>query len=1119
MNGNGCDWLPLLLLLAAVAVALQSELRHATCDNEERFENQMMCAGKEFGCLVPYPDNCSLFLVCDCVYPTVKLCPGELWWDNETQVCNYAQVTKCIYYTFTTPDPTTTAKTSRPEGNTTMTTLSWSTTEENWPTSSYDPPPPPPGINETFCKNFKDGSVHRYPYDCNAYINCTLGWPVLNYCAPDKVFNQHLLICDTPETAQCEPLPLPSTTTTVEPSTTTIEPTTTTPDDGQCGAPPAGIEDDFCWSLGNGFYVYPYDCNAYLSCRNGCTNLAYCIPDKLFNPLLHICDTPNSVQCTPKPFPTTTIATTQGSTVETSTTLIPSTTVATTTTTIATTAAPTTLPPGVNENACRKYPDNTRLPYAGNCSQYLLCQNQEVILGQCANGLLFNPDLGICDEAKDVYCYGDRTTSSTSTTSTTAAPTTVTIPTTTTPGAAELCADQEVGASFPYVEDCSKYILCLGGGEYYIAPCAGGYYDPKSQACGPNVSPTACKEKDTTTTTTTTVATTTTTEAVTPPATTTTVRPEEPAGICGGKEDGEMIAYPRDCSKYIVCVSPIPVAFYCLEGFYFNAKRQQCVSWQESDCDQEISTTPGYTSAPLEPTICTNSSRDTFPYPENCQWYIRCVNDYIYMMDVCNCGEYYDPIEGVCGADVPRDACRWDYTSTTTAEPTTESTTAITRPPPQKGPCDDATNGELVPYPNDCSKYIKCDRPIASAFDCEEGEEFSPELRKCMDASLANCNPGPTGPSTGTTPILTTANSDTSTTQEMSTTETTLSTTESTPSITTESTPSTTVDISTTESTPSTTVEISTTESTPSTTVEISTTQAISTTETSTTEITPTTAPPSGICGGKDEGTLVPYPNNCGKYIICKEPIPIGYDCPEGLEFSPTELECMDPDKANCNGGPTPGSTTPIPPYSTETTAESTTAEPSTTTPIITDSTTTDSTSTTATPLTTVTESTTTITDSTSTITDSTSTITDSTSTITDSTSTITDSTSTITDSTSTITDSTSTITDSTSTITDSTSTITDSTTVSTTEEPCTSTPTITDSTTTESTTTTTAIHPDTPNICCGVPLGTILPYPNDCNRYVVCDYPIPYYVVCPEGTAFDPLDLMCTAEGIDSCI
>jgi len=198
----------------------------------------MMCAGKEFGCLVPYPDNCSLFLVCDCIYPTVKLCPAQLWWDNKTQGCNYPQNTKCIYYTFTSTEATPTTTTNKPEDNTTLTTSNWSsTTEENWPTSSYDPPPAPPGISETFCRKYPDGSVHRYPYDCNAYI----------------------------------------------------------------------------------------------SCRNGCTNLAYCITNKLFNPLLHICDTPNSVNCKPEPYPTTTTTTTQGSTVDTSTTIIPSTTVATTT--------------------------------------------------------------------------------------------------------------------------------------------------------------------------------------------------------------------------------------------------------------------------------------------------------------------------------------------------------------------------------------------------------------------------------------------------------------------------------------------------------------------------------------------------------------------------------------------------------------------------------------------------------------------------------------------------------------------------------------------------------------------------------------------------------------------
>ncbi|EDV96450.1 GH15193 [Drosophila grimshawi] len=1084
------------MVLIPATLALVAEPRHEACVNEERYENQVMCAGVQFGYRAPYPDNCTLYLVCDCIYPTVMQCSANLYWDNSTQNCNWPQDVECIYYTI---DTTTTILTVSPTQTTPKTTSPMSsTTETPLPTSSYDPPPPPPGIEMTYCKNFADGSVHRYPYDCNAYINCTHGWPVLNYCEPDKVFNQVLSICDTPETAQCEPLPLPPTTTTAEPTTTTIttelttttaEPTTTTTittttEDGQCGDPPLGIEEDYCEPLGNGFYTYPYNCNAYISCRNGCTGMAYCIPDKLFNPWLHICDTPNSVQCNPEPYPTSTVATTESDTssssggAETITTPVTTESNWSTTTVVTTTTTPA-LPADVDPDACKGLPDYTRLPYAGDCAQFLQCKDNQVVMNQCPKPLLFNPDYLICDEPNDVVCYGDRTTSTSTIppTTTTEEPTTTTSSTTlttmpaTTLGPAELCKDKELGDSFPYVEDCSKYILCLGDGNFYVAMCmVNSYYDPKTGMCGPNVSPTACKETAVATTTTTEATTaerTTTTEAVStttsvaPTQTTTTSTPVQPGGICGNKDEGEMIAYPNDCSKYIVCVSPIPVAFYCRPDSYFNAKQQQCVQWEDSDCDKEASstTTPGYTPAPLEPTMCTNSSRGTFPYPENCQWFIRCVNDYIYMMDVCNCGEYYDPISGECGADVPSDACRWDYTSTTTVATTLAP---VTRPPPQKGPCDDVADGELVPYPNDCSKYIKCDRPIAAAFDCDAGDEFSPVLRKCMEASLANCPGGATtGPgettTKGPTPSTTEEPSttvDTSTTQgisttpETSTTEETSTTqgisttpetstteeTSTTQGISTTPETSTTVDTSTTQGI-STTPETSTTEETSTTqltttTEETSTSETTTTTESTTTEATTTeittTPAPSGICGGKPNGTLVPYPNNCGKYIVCLEPIPIGYDCAEGLEFSPTELECMDPDLANCAPKPTP-KPTPIPTTTTEsstiTTPVSTTV-PADTTPSTTPETTTIST--------------------------------------------------------------------------DSTSTTLETSPITTTPAP-------------------TTMHPDTPNICCGYPLGTILPYPNDCNRYVVCDYPIPYAVACGEGEVFDVEYLQCTDKA--SCI
>ncbi|XP_016982970.1 mucin-5AC [Drosophila rhopaloa] len=1086
-NSNPLPWLLVVIAIfwswqLNVLALPKVEPRHETCNNEQRYENQVMCEGKDFGALVPYPDNCSLFLVCDCLYPTVKLCPANLWWDNQTQLCNYPQAVECIYYSIETPEPTdgTTRITPQPTTSTekittestTRTPETSSTTSSTYPTSSWDPPPVPPGIADDYCRGYKDGSVHRYPYDCQAYINCTNGWPVLNYCIEDKVFNKYLLICDTPDQADCEELPLPTTTTEIPTTSTTEE------DDQTCGPVPEGIEEDYCEPKGNGFYEYPYNCSGYLACKNGCTDLDYCQPDKLFNTWLHICDTPDSVWCDPKPVPTTPGPTEKPSTPSITTTpsTLPSegtsTTESSTTTTEEIIATTPGLPSDVDPNDCRGQPDGTIFAYIGNCSEYLLCQNNQVQMGRCPTPLLFNPDWLVCDDPDDVVCLADRTTTSTTTTEPTTTTEKTTPPTTTTTeattlGPDQMCEAQELGTSFPYAEDCSKYYLCLGNGKWTLAPCIyASYFDPKTGECGPDVSPDACKAPQVTTTTTTTEATTTERTTTTKPTTlqtsttektTTTLAPT--TGICGGRSENENIAYPKVCNKYIVCVSPIPIAFFCPDDTFFSSKLQKCIdSWEESDCEGDQGTTtpePGYTRPPPEPTMCTNSSRDTFPYPENCQWFIRCVDEYIYMMDVCNCGEYYDPITGKCGVDVPSDACRWDYASTTstTSEPTT--TTAVTRPPPQKGPCDDVDDGALVSYPNDCSKYIKCDRPIAEAFDCEKGDEFSVELEKCVDASLANCSIKTTTTPAGDDSSSSTTEPTTESSTISTTVLSTLSTTESTTELSTESS----TELSTVSTTESTT-ESSTQVPTESTTISTTSEPESSSTEpaTTTTGASTTAKPAEGVCDGKTDGSLVPYPRNCSKYIECQYPIPVGFDCADGLEFSPTELTCMDPELAGCS----PRSTTP---GLTTLTTESTTPK-TTTTESTTDSTTSE---------TSTTESTTPITTTTISTTVSTTPIT----------------------------------------------TTTESTTVSTT--PITTTTELTTvSTTTESTTTSAppvTLDPYTPNICCGKPLGTLMAYPNDCRRYVVCDYPIPYAVDCDEGTVFDEKLLECTAQSNERCL
>ncbi|KAH8239752.1 hypothetical protein KR032_007554, partial [Drosophila birchii] len=691
------------------------------------------------------------------------------------------------------------------------------------------------------------------------------------------------------------------------------------------------MDSSFCDSLSNGFYEYPYDCSAYISCNDSCADLEYCPNGKLFNSPLHICDTPEAVKCTPLPYPS---------------------------------------------NPCKDETNFTIIPSTLSCDEFIVCMNGQSEVTRCPGELLFNPDLKICDFKDNVWCYGDRTTQdgqdTTSTigeaftdcegqklgalfpdilncqqyyycwgndsysifpcpidnwfnpnsgncgpdispeacrevvtTQTTITSPSTTVGTTTTVGISENpCEDQELGASFPLQSDCQQYLLCLGGGQSTTAkcpvnawfdpttgdcgpnvsptacldafststtvattessddPCANqelgvsyplvtncqqyvlcmgdgtstvanciynSWYDPRTGICGPEVSPTACKESTESSTSVATTTALTTTPLPTMSTTIsvdTTTSPSDILGICFGHNEDYYASYPEDCSKYIACARPVPIAFYCPQSLFFNEALQRCVDWQSSDCPQGETTTasPGLTTPAPDTSVCFNNSGQNLPYQENCQWFIRCVDDSSYMMGICSTEEFFDPLTGECGPDVLPDACRNNYATTTTisttdTDSTESSTTAITPSTPgtETDPCEGVPNGKLVPYPNDCTKFIACVQPYPLVYDCVIGQEFSAALERCMAPWYANCS------------------------------------------------------------------------------IILTTTQAPLTTEPQETPL------PNSFCDDKSEGTLVPYPNNCSKYIVCQDPIPVGYACPENEEFSPIDLICMDAKQADCN--------------------------------------------------------------------------------------------------------------------------------------------------------------------------------------------------------------------------
>ncbi|XP_037930693.1 mucin-2-like [Teleopsis dalmanni] len=1176
-----------------------------TCiDNEERPQNKQACANQPFGELVPYPGNCSKFLVCNCEYPTVKDCPGGLWFNNEIKNCDYPPNVDCQWsgggdVTVTTPD---------------------STLPTYTPTS--EPCTAPIGISDTSCEQYEDGTLFRYPYNCNAYINCTQSCPVLNYCPPDKVFNAYLSICDTPDTAKCEELPMPTTITTEVTETTT--PATTeiiTPTTPFVCTPIYGVNDDFCDHNSHDiYYRYEYNCTAYIRCADECAVLEYCKPGKIFNVMLGICDTSATMECNETPYPTAPTVTTT-----TSSTTIELTTV--------TTTIPPTLPPDLNPSMCAGTEDITSpilYPYAGNCAQFIECLAGELELRECPNGWLFNPELLICDEPQDVICYKETTTTVLPTTTTPVyelcidqingttypytsncqfyyycwgngtseilscpfnnwynpstkdcgpevSPTACSEPTTTTPiitttsSPAKLCEKESEGTTYPLESNCAKYIMCMGSGSYLILDCPNNnYYNPDTTFCGPDVSPTACEDwtepttiKPTTSSTTQTTTSTNVCEGAsnlstfpvydncsqfvicnhdlptlmecatgsyyvpaagncevdaspdackewvisTTPAIPTTT-PIVTQSVCGNNTNGELIPYPDNCKKYIMCVYPAPVAFECENNWYFNEQQKKCDVEGNTSCGQPT-TTPSTTTSTISSTtsnptnnICEGQSPNTtFPYTEDCRFYIRCTGNNIYMYEVCNGNEFYNSILGNCEVSADANACRQEVT-TTTPQPT--------KPPPQQVKvCADQTPGTLIPYPENCTKYIVCESPIPVAYACDDNLEFNAVMQTCTDAEDANCSikttpivpttppadscdnlpdfstlpnrndcsefiyclngqPYPAKCMPGTYYNIQTGNCDSKTSSTACKSESTTST-----------------KVSSTVTTPITTT--STFSTTTATTVTSSTITTPTSSEATTTTDSSTASP--NICENEATGTTFPYPNDCSQYIICVKGQVIYALCQPGTYYNKETENCdFQTSPTACREGyetttaiDTTIPTTP-PPTTTETTAATSTTLLTTTTEL--------ATTTVATPSVCANKTTGTIlpypedcsqyiicineqpvyakcqpgtyynkeTENCDHQTSSTACREDI-----------------------------------------ATTTTPIITTIDTTI-PTTPTPTTTETTTTELVTTTVA----TPSICANKTTGTILPYPEDCSQYIICINEQPVYAKCQPGTYYN---------------
>ncbi|KAK9686833.1 Chitin binding Peritrophin-A domain [Popillia japonica] len=323
--------------------------------------------------LLPHGSDCTKFYICNEGTPVVTDCPSGLLFNPTLLVCDYPESAGC-------------GTGSSGNGN----NGGGSGLEEETPDNG--------GGNQAVgeCPEVDGEYVTLLPHgsDCTKFYICNEGTPVVAECPAGLLFNPNLFVCDYPESAGCEP---------------------GSSGNGNNGG--SGGEDETPGNGGGNQAVgeCPEEDGEYVSLlphgsdlkrqamveetrrlvnvpRRMANMYLYSRMDPIapnftfFNPTLLVCDYPESAGCEPgngnngenggeDETPSESEEETPGN--------------------------------GEGNQAVGECPENETgflLPHASDCSKFYICIGGEPIVQSCPAGLLFNPQLMVCDWPQYVQC-------------------------------------------------------------------------------------------------------------------------------------------------------------------------------------------------------------------------------------------------------------------------------------------------------------------------------------------------------------------------------------------------------------------------------------------------------------------------------------------------------------------------------------------------------------------------------------------------------------------------------------------------------------------------------------------------------------------------------------------
>ncbi|XP_062559084.1 uncharacterized protein LOC134223876 [Armigeres subalbatus] len=238
-----------------------------------------------------------------------------------------------------------------------------------------------------------------------------------------------------------------------------------------------------------------------------------------------------------------------------------------------------------------------------------------------------------------------------------------------TSGASEICGTVPSYAFFESTDDCSAFIFC-NEGEEVIYQC----HDDEiwSQVNGACVLGNA-----------------------------ETCEPWTAEIECVNKTEGQLVAYPRDCGRFILCGANEAIVQECERGMIFDELESKCVIGRLDGC--ELLAFP-----------CDGNEDDGWKHPDHCDIGIRCSENNT-ILEPCPEGYIFREDFQIC---FPGDV------------PTCEAL-------PLEEMCVNRTNQILV-HPDRCQSFVQCNNDESIEQDCPRGRIFHARNVTCIVGSISS---------------------------------------------------------------------------------------------------------------------------------------------------------------------------------------------------------------------------------------------------------------------------------------------------------------------------------------------------------------------------------------------